>query len=193
MNAQTAFCRICGAQLHNATRFCGNCGNSLYPQVSVSNNDTNTAAASQNIYPQAPPATNYVNTTSFQQNNYSQNRNISRKEYADKYAPRDIRNHIRSAAIIGYISSAVTLIFGIVFLDIFSMVSALIILGVSLGLHLTYQRGWAIALVSIGGFGCLLSIILSGSVSSYLIIAAGVGAIISCNTFEKSYQQFISQ
>lgn len=116
-------------------------------------------------------------------------REITRAEYWKDHASDKVRKTIWGSAILCYISAAVTAVFAVLasplmFLD------AAVVLALGLGIHLKRSRVCAVLLLVYALFSCVTVLMQTGRLGSWLIILAGVFAVIYTFQLEKEYRAF---
>ena len=114
-------------------------------------------------------------------------REITKGEYYRNQAPDKMRRSILGSAILCYISAAVTAVFAVL-ANPFMFVDAAIVLG--LGIHLKQSRVCSVILLIYGLFSCVTVLMQTGRLGSWLIILAGVFAVINTFQLEKEYRAF---
>ena len=118
-----------------------------------------------------------------------ENRNISKSEFCRSCAPDKMRKNIRASAILCYVSAAVTAVFAILF-NPFMFLDVIIVLALGLLIHLKQSRVCAVLLLAYSLFNCAVMLLSTGRFSGWLIILAGVFAVIYTFQAEKAYQEF---
>lgn len=119
---------------------------------------------------------------------------ITRNEFYRSYASNKVRKNIKSSAILCYVCAAITAIAGFVLLqNPMVLVDVAIVLVLGLGIHLKQSRVCAILLLAYSVLSCLLTIISYGKASGWLIILAGVYAVINTFALEKEYRAYQNQ
>ena len=116
--------------------------------------------------------------------------NISKKEYADYYAPEKIRKEIRSIAICGYVSVGISLVLSFAlgsFLGIFAMA---VVLGCIIGMHMMRSKGLAIAWLVLSIIDVISTAAITGSIGGWLPLVASVLAVKTMSELDKSYDDF---
>jgi len=156
-------CPICGAEIQPGDRFCRSCG--AKRPVDQAWGD-----------PYAPSAA-------------AMDRDISKSEFCQYHAPDKIRKNIKGSAILCYISAAVTAVFAILFSPMM-LLDTTIILVLGLLIHLKQSRVCAVLLLAYGLFNCAVMLLYTGRVTGWLIVLAGVFAVIYTFQLEKAYQEF---
>lgn len=157
-------CPTCGTEVQPGQQFCTSCGAKLPADQAWGNPYANAAAV--------------------------ENRNISKSEFCRSYAPDKMRKNIRASAILCYISAAVTAVFAIMF-NPFMFLDVIIVLVLGLLIHLKQSRVCAVLLLAYSLFNCVVMMLSTGRFSGWLIILAGVFAVIYTFQAEKAYQEFL--
>lgn len=156
-------CPTCGAEVQSGQSYCPSCGAKLTAEQGWGN-------------PQTPTAT-------------MENKEISKREYCKNYAPDKLRKNIVGSAIVCYISAALTGALGVLF-NPMMLVDAAIVLLLGLGIHLKQSRACSVILLVYGVFSCIMMLIQTGRLGSWLIILAGVYAVMYTFKLEKEYRAF---
>ena len=156
-------CPTCGAEIKPGQQFCTACG-AQQPVDQAWGNP-------------------YANATAVE------NRNISKSEFFRRHAPDKMRKNIIASAILCYVSAAITAVFAILF-NPFMFLDVIIVLVLGLLIHLKQSRVCAVLLLAYSLFNCVVMLLSTGKFSGWLIILAGVFAVIYTFQLEKAYQAF---
>lgn len=156
-------CPTCGAEIQPGQQFCTACG-------------TQQPSGQAWGYPYAATAA-------------AENRNISKAEFCRSYAPDKMRKNIRASAILCYVSAAITAVFAILF-NPFMFLDVIIVLVLGLLIHLKQSRVCAVLLLAYSLFNCAVMLLSTGQFSGWLIILAGVFAVIYTFQLDKAYHAF---
>lgn len=119
----------------------------------------------------------------------AENRNISKSEFFRSFAPDKMRKNIRASAILCYVSAAITAVLAVMF-NPFMFLDVIIVLALGLLIHLRQSRVCAVLLLAYSLFNCVAMLLSTGQFSGWLIILAGVFAVIYTFQLEKAYQEF---
>lgn len=156
-------CPTCGTEVQPGQQFCAFCGAKLLADQAWGNPYANAAAV--------------------------ENRNISKAEFYRSHASDKMCKNIRASAILCYVSAAITAIFAIMF-NPFMFLDVIIVLVLGLFIHLKQSRVCAVLLLAYSLFNCVVMLLSTGQFSGWLIILAGVFAVIYTFQLEKAYQEF---
>ena len=156
-------CPTCGTEIQPGQQFCPSCGAKQAAGQAWGNPYAGAAAA--------------------------ENRNISKSEFCRSYAPDKMRKNIRASAILCYITAAITAVFAILF-NPFMFLDVIIVLVLGLLIHLKQSRVCAVLLLAYSLFNCVVMMMSTGQFSGWLVILAGVFAVIYTFQAEKAYQEF---
>lgn len=162
----TKFCISCGKKISASSEFCCFCGE----------------ACSDVPFVKQP-----IKTAP----NYPARVKLSRKEFICGYAPRDIKNAIRGAAITCYVCAALT-IASSVFLNPWGIIDALLLAGLALGMHLAYSRVCAILVLILSIIEVVASLV-TGDTPPIIWLIAGIAAVVSFSKAEKRYKQYLKE
>lgn len=159
-------CPTCGTEIQPGQKYCPSCGTAQKADQPWGN-------------PTAPAAA-------------VENRDISKTEFCRNYAADKTRKNIRGAAILCYICTVVTAVFGIMF-NPFMLIDAAVILVLGLLIHLKQSRVCSVLLLVYGVVSFLITLLSSGRMTGWLIVLAGVFAVIYTFRLDKEYQAFRGQ
>lgn len=121
-----------------------------------------------------------------------QNRqNMSRREYFKNYGDKKDRKYMNVLCIVIYVLVGVAAVNGVIIQgNIFAILDFLLILGLTLGIHLAYSRGCAIALTVYGGFNVVALFIMLQRLVGYWWLVVGICALVRLNKMYKDYKNF---
>lgn len=134
----------------------------------------------------------------FERENVNQNpvpiqnrQNMSRREYFKKYGDKKDRKYMNVLCIVIYVLVGVAAVNGVIIQgNIFAILDFLLILGLTLGIHLAYSRGCAIALTVYGGFNVVALFIMLQRLVGYWWLVVGICALVRLNKMYKDYKNF---
>ena len=162
----------------------------------------------QNAYGQQSP---YGQQNAYgQQNPYGQNpygspnggRRLTKSQFFNHPALVTMKKNITACGIFCYIIAGINVILGIYYLSQDSLfiaskslgagciVSALIITGLGLGVHLAKSRACAIIILIYASLNTLLALVYYGKFQGWLIILAGVYSVIWTFKIQQAYTQY---
>lgn len=156
-------CPTCGAEVQPGQRYCPSCGALQTTDQAWGGVPVPSAAA--------------------------ENRDITKSEFCRTYAPDKVRKNIKGSAILCYFSAVVTAVVGILFSPLM-LVDAAIVLVLGLAIHLKQSRVCAVLLLVYSLISCLSVMLQTGRPGSWLIILAGVFAVMNTFKLEKEYRAF---
>ena len=165
-------CPSCGAACNDNEKFCGSCGYSFLEAGSVSSQPY---APAENAYPQ-PAAPVYPD--------YAQP--AARKLPENKQT----RSELNGAAIVTFVCAGITLIAGLVSGNYGILLDVAIMVGLGLGIMLSASRVCAVLLLAYGVLNVVVGLITTGTPSGYLILIAGILAVIYAFKAEKLWKQY---
>ncbi len=90
-----------------------------------------------------------------------------------------------------YICAALSLLLGVVLQNYSVMLDVLLIVGLTLGMQLAKNRVCAVLLLVYSCINTIIVTIGSGQVSGWLLIVAGIFAVIGTFNLHKDYQNFL--
>ncbi len=156
-------CPTCGADVQPGQKYCPSCGTQQKTDRPWGN-------------PSAPSIA-------------VEDQDITKSEFCRSRASDKVRKNIRGSAILCYISAGVTAVFALLF-NLFMLIDAVIVLGLGLAIHLKQSRVCSILLLVYGVVSCVTVLMETGRVSGWLVILAGVFAVIYTFQLEKEYRAF---
>lgn len=116
---------------------------------------------------------------------------ITKREFSVKYASRRDRRNVRAAAIVTYICAALNLLICFILKDYFMLLDVVLVVGLGLGVHLAKSRACAVVLLVYACISGIMASISTGQLSGWLLILAGVWAVIGTFNLHKDYQAFL--
>lgn len=170
-------CPNCNQQLVGSEIFCTNCG------VRVHSENTTQPNINSGFY---------QGQQSFLNNAFYNNRVVSKKEFVENYASPNLRKEITVISIILYVMVGLDFVFGCIFAPL-TIIDSLILLGLTLGMHITKNTGFAIALLVLSIFEVVVSMIFYSSIGPYLWLIIGICAVCNFYKIDKQYNIFINQ
>ena len=156
-------CPTCGAEIQPGQQYCPSCG---------------AKQLADQAWGSPSPTASSV-----------ENREISKSEFCRNHAPDKIRKNIRGSVILCYISAAVTAAFAVMF-DLAMFLDVVIVLALGLLIHLKQSRVCAVLLLVYSLINCVFMLMSTGRFGGWLIILAGVFAVIYTFKLEKEYRAF---
>ncbi len=181
-NVNNGYCPNCGTLMSMQRNKCQNCGYifdaCVRPQQST---PSNIGCTDKNI---SNPMQNEANFDSV-------DKNISKKEFIKNYASASVKRDVKAAAVIGYVCAAVTFVFSC-FFNPYGIIDALILAAVSLGMHLSYNKVFAVLLLILSLIEFAVAMI-EGMTPPVWWLVAGILAVYSFRKFDKEYKTFKSQ
>lgn len=123
--------------------------------------------------------------------NMQNRQTISRYEFFKNNGDKKDKNYINILCIVIYVVIGVSVVNDIVIQGKFlAILDYLLILGLTLGIHLAYSRGCAIALTVYGCINVVSLFIITKSVVGYWWLVAGICALVKLNKMYKDYKNF---
>lgn len=170
-------CPSCGAACNDSEKFCSNCGSSLPDAGTVSTQ----------VEPAAPVYPDYGQT-------YAQPvaapKAATKKEFMKLPENKKLRSELNAAAIITFVCAGITLLSGFVTGNWSILIDVAIMVGLGLGIMLSYSRVCAVLLLVYGLLNVVVGLVQNGVPSGYLIVIAGVLAVIYAFKAEKLWKQY---
>ncbi len=110
----------------------------------------------------------------------------SKKEYRKVCTNPKYLKDLKTAAIICYVLIGIEVALAL-FMNIWALVDALILLGLTLGMHLGKKKGCAIAILAYSIINVVYFLLTAGQLSGWLWIIAGIGAMKAFSIADKEY------
>lgn len=178
------FCKECGKELIDGAGFCSHCGASQTEQPAVPPVDRPA------VQPEIP--VEYDKKGRVVPNPLRAPAGLTKKEFFRSYSKT--RSNIVAAAVIGYIAAGATLLlnlitgfYPLIFLDVG------ILLVMSLLVHLKQSRVCAVILLAYSAFNCIFGLIVSGQLTGWMIIIAGIFAVMGAFAFHKEWNAYLER
>ena len=162
------YCRNCKAEVPADASSCANCGYSDFDEVE------------QEAYGAYEGFTGQT-TKSMPQN---------RKDFIDNYADPSLRKEIKNYAILCYVCAGLSMVVAIAF-NFLGIIDALILLGLSLGMHLGRSKVCAVLILVMGAVSMIVNLIVSGQIAGWLVLLAGIFAVKVFNKADKQYKAYL--
>lgn len=167
------YCRNCKAEAPADAESCANCGCSDFYEAEPEACGASEGFAGQSAADQAP--------RSMPQN---------RKDFINNYADPSLRKEIKNYAILCYVCAGLSLVVAF-FVNWAGILDALILLGLSLGMHLGRSKVCAILILVMGAASMIVNLIVAGKVAGWLILLAGIFAVKVFNKADKHYKAYL--
>lgn len=116
---------------------------------------------------------------------------ITKREFSARYANKRDRRNVRTAAIVSYVCAALILVMGLILQDYFMLLDVVLVVGLALGVHLAKSRTCAVVLLVYACISGILTTVSTGQLSGWLLILAGIWAVIGTFNFHKDYLAFL--
>lgn len=172
-------CEKCGQWIEDGSNACSKCG----APVNVNNAQDANAAGAGGFNAGAAmgqPTAGGYNANGMQGSQAP----LTKKEFFKHPNVASLRSQIIGAGIFCYISAGLSLVFA----D--SIIDALLILGLGLGIHLGRSRVCAIILTVYSVFNMIIMILLEGTLTGWLILLAGIYAIIYTFKYQSAWAEY---
>ena len=171
-------CPSCGAACNDTEKFCGSCGHSFLEAD----------AAPSQAQPVAPAYPDYPQT--YAQSAAYTPKAATKKEFMKLPENKKIRSELNGAAIITFVCAAINVILGVVTGNYGIVIDVAIMVGLGLGIMLFHSRACAVILLAYGLLNVVVGLVQNGTPSGYLIVIAGVLAVIYAFKAEKLWKQY---
>ena len=172
-----AYCMHCGAPLEPSGA-CPCCGRQqsapppVQPPATASQYAGQTPPVGAPVYQTAPPAQTI-------------------QEFCTRFAPASLRRNILASAICLYVCAGLGVFLAFI-VGPLGLVDAALYLVCGLLIHLRKSLAWSIVALAYGVFSMLLNLVLNGAFTSWLVVLAGVLAVVNLSrlrSYWKYYQQ----
>lgn len=118
----------------------------------------------------------------------------TKQEFLNLPENKKMKGEIKGAAIVAYICAGITAAVMVAYAGNYSaIIDVLLLIGLGLGIHLKQSRACAVALCVVGVINVVVGVATTGSPSGYLVLIAGILAIIYTFKLEKAWQQYQAQ
>lgn len=167
-------CPYCGQPNQDSAKFCTSCGAALAEQAP----DTGAGSlyAEKPSYASAAPYTPVVTT---------------KKEFIDLPENAKLKKELKTSGIICYICAGITLVMGLLVSgNYYIILDVALLVGLGLGIHLKQSKACAIALAIYGVISMVVGLVVNGQPSGWLILLAGVYAVIYAFKLDKAWKQY---
>lgn len=214
-------CQQCGQLAQDNERFCSVCGTALPETSNEAVNDPNAMnqipqAAPVSYQQPDPQQAQYVQQPDFQQPQYAQPQYVQ-PQYSQQAPPptgsfgsygpqattkseflkleenKKMRNMCNAAGIICYVAAGITLLSIFLTSSWTSILDVGILVGLGLGIHLKQNRVCAIILLVYSIINTIYILIAMGTFGGWLIIVAGIYAVISTFNVDKQWKLYQQQ
>ena len=116
---------------------------------------------------------------------------ISKREFYAKYAHKQDKMYIRSAAILAYVCAAITLAVGLLLENYFILIDVAIIVGMALGVQIAKSRVCAVILLIYSCVSMIITLVITGKVTGWWLICVGICAVLGTFHVHKDYQRYL--
>lgn len=118
----------------------------------------------------------------------------TKQEFLKLPENKKMKNEILTAAIISYVFAGINAVVQIGMQgNLVSIIDVLLLVGLGLGIQLKQSRVCAILLCVDGAYSFLVSLLAAGTPSGYLILIAGIFAIVYTFKLDKAWKQYQAQ
>lgn len=189
-------CPNCGQILPDEGKFCTSCGASLATAEQQANSvPTNSIPGTEfSDAPVHPDATGYgapgYGAQPYGYGGYAP-RAATKKEFLKLPANDKVRKEINTCAIICYICAGITALVGLLVMkQPLILLDVALLVGLGLGIHLAQSRACAVVLLVYAVYSMVVGLIQNGQLSSYLVVIAGIFAVIYTFKAEKLWKEY---
>lgn len=172
-------CEKCGQWIEDGSNACSKCG----APVNVNNAQDANAAGAGSF--NAGAAMGQPTAGGYDMNGMQGSQTpLTKKEFYNHPNVASLKSQIRGAGIFCYFSAGLSLVFA------GSIIDALLILGLGLGIHLGRSRVCAIILTIYSVFNMIIMILLKGTLTGWLILLAGIYGIIYTFKYQSAWAEY---
>ena len=166
-------CSICGTQISDSVQFCTNC----------------TVPVNHIKQPEEQSA--YTEQFSNQQAKQAPNAMMSKNEFYRQPALKKYRICINITASLLYFSATVTFLVHILIAEnILGLIDVLLLIGFALGIQIGKSRIVSIIITIYASFNTIYMLVETGNFNGWLILIAGISAIIYTFGFQKAWKNY---
>lgn len=108
------------------------------------------------------------------------------KEYRMNYASASLRKNIKTWSVVAYVLVGLNVVVSLL-VNVWGLIDAAVLLGLTLGVHLKKSKGCAIALLVFSIVSCLITLIGSGSLSGWWWIILAVSYLETIKKMDREY------
>jgi len=112
---------------------------------------------------------------------------MNKKEFWETLSKKE-RSNITTASIMCYISAGLTLIMGLISMNFFVLIDVILVAGLGIWLHLSKSTVAAVLITIYATYNTIFSLVTTGTPGGWLVLMAGIFAIIGCVKFNKAYK-----
>lgn len=112
------------------------------------------------------------------------------KEFAQRFCEKKDVNSIKVSYIILYVCAGINAVIGLINKNPYCLFDVFLLGGLGLWLQLTYSKVPAIIATAYGVFSMLFYLIAFHQLGGWLILAAGIGAVVTLIPFHKKYNLY---
>lgn len=170
-------CPKCGQFFADGASFCSGCGTPL------------DGGSADNSARQYPPTPSY----SYPGQPGAGQRGITKEAFMNLPENEKIKKEIKSAGIMCYIFAGITAALMLSAGSMSAIIDVLLLVGLGLGIQLKQSRVCAIILCLEGALTMIMSLAGGGAPAGYLVLIAGVYAIINTFKLDKAWKAYQGQ
>lgn len=203
-------CQHCGSQLAEGVQFCTNCGTSL-SQPAAGNQFYQEQQPQANQFNQQPQGNPYVQgnagipnpSNPYMQSNASNPygqpaqgpttqhmAGLTQAQFAKHPNMKKITGNIKAAGILFYICGGFTALTMFLTGNLLTLINIFIVVGLGLGVHIAKSRVCAIIVLVYSLYNLIYMLIATGRPGGYLIVAAGITAVIATFKYQKHWKLY---
>lgn len=180
-------CPYCGQPNQDSAKFCTSCGAALTEQAPDTNTVSNSLYAEKPSYtPSEPiaPAPAYAPATAYAP------AVTTKKEFIQLPENAKLKKELKTSGILCYVCAGITLVMGLLGENYYIILDVALLVGLGLGIHLKQSKGCAIALAIYAVINMIVGLSVNGQPSGWLILLAGVYAVIYSVKLDKAWKQY---
>ena len=118
--------------------------------------------------------------------------NVTKKEFFAKYASKESKDNIKSAAIFSYICAAISVALGLYTHNYSMMFDVVLVIGFGLGIQFARSRVCAVLMLVYSILNVIYMVMSIGRIAGWwLIILIGIYAVKGTFNLNKEYKRFL--
>lgn len=115
---------------------------------------------------------------------------LTKKEFLQQPEMKSVSKNLNGAAICAYVCAAISLLGGFLLGNMLIIIDIAIVVGLALGIQLSYNRGCAIGLTVYAVFNMIVTLLSTGRPGGWLVLVAGIYAIMATFQFKKAWDLY---
>ena len=117
---------------------------------------------------------------------------VTKAEYRKEYAPEQFYKTIKSMCIVLYIFLGISAVLSFIG-NPFALIEIVAVAGLTVGVHLTKNKGCVIAILVYSCISCVLGLLTSGTPSAIIWIILSINMLLNINKVDKHYNEVMAR